>query len=231
MEQRAGLVGPALFLLGGTMSRIFSLLGKFALFLCTSLLIARGVDVVVNYTLLKIDEAKAAIYEALPAKIIKEEREPLPLTEAIRQAAEAHDIDPLILIVISEKESAGGNSRALYRFEPELYSRLRGERAYRNLSDSEVRMLASSHGVFHILGATAESQCQIHFSRLYDQEIAAHCAARIVKNIQGKAQGRATSDQLREIFKRYNGSGKAADVYASDAMSRLAALLYQRQRF
>lgn len=213
------------------MSRVFVLLGKFGLFLCMSLLVAKGVDVAVNFTSLKIEEAKAAIYEALPAKIIKEGREPLPLVDAIRQAAEAHNIDPLILTVISEKESAGGNSRALYRFEPELYARLRGEKAYRGLSDSEVRMLASSHGVFHILGATAEGQCQIHFSRLYDQETAAHCAARIVKNIQGRSQEGATSARLHEIFKRYNGSGRAADVYANDAMVRLAALLYQRQRF
>ena len=211
--------------------RISAFVAKFFLLLSACLCISKGVDVAFNFIAVKIDDAKAAIYEALPVKVVKEAREPLPLSTAIEMAAGANGVDPLILQVISQKESAGGNSRYLYRFEPDLYARLRNERTYKTLSDSEVRMLASSHGVFHILGATAESQCQIHFSRLYDHEIAAQCAARIVKNIQGRANGRATSEQLREIFKRYNGSGRAAEVYADDAMIKLAALLYERQRF
>ena len=91
-------------------------------------------------------------------------------------------------------------------------------------------MLASSHGAFHILGLTAERECQLHFSRLYDVETSARCAAKIVRNIDDQVSEKATSVRLKEIFKRYNGQGESAENYAKDAMGRLAAILYQRAR-
>lgn len=202
------------------------LLGRVVIGLAICTLVSRAAQISLQFTIAKAADLRAVIYGALPKQEV--ERQPLALEEAIEIAARQYKVDPLILRVISEKESTGGNMRALYRFEPNLFSRLRSEATYRSLSDSEVRMLASSHGVFHILGITAERECQIHFSRLYDVEISAKCAAKIIRNIDSRVTDKSASTRLREIFKRYNGQGRAADEYASDAMGRLAALLYQR---
>lgn len=53
-----------------------------------------------------------------------------------------------------------------------------------------------------------------------------YCAAHIrqlIDLVTGKRchQGPLTTAQVREVFKRYNGSGKQADKYASDAMAKL----------
>lgn len=196
--------------------------------LSTCVLVTSALKVACDFTVAKAYQVKELAFEALPKKEVPQKS--LSLDEAIHRASKNYDVDILILKVISEKESANGNMRSLYRFEPNLYGRLRGDKAFKYLSDSEVRMLASSHGAFHILGLTAEQQCQLHFSKLYNVEIAANCAAKIVKNIDDKVSEKSTSTRLREIFRRYNGQGPAAENYASDAMGRLAALLYQKAR-
>jgi len=172
-----------------------------------------------NEITMRVNQAKAAFERAVNGKA------PQSLSTTIRQAAKTYNVDPLILEVIAKKESNGGNARALYRFEPELYSRLRSKKSFQRFSDSEVRMLASSHGPFHILGITGENECGVHFSHLYDYEVAADCAARIVSKIKADSRG-----EVKEIFRRYNGQGPKADVYAQSAMVELASLLYQRQR-
>ncbi len=201
---------------------------KLGLVLCSSLVIANGVQLSVAFVSLKAAEAKAAVLERLPAREVLVERQELSAAEAAEAAARRHRIDPLILKVILEKESGNGSIRALYRFEPELFARLRRDSAYKKLSDSEVRMLSSSHGAFHILGLTGEKACGVHFSQLYNNNTAADCAARIIKSIEGSVRSKDSTARLREIFKRYNGAGKAADAYASDAIVRLAAILYSR---
>lgn len=199
--------------------------GMTVLFLAVSILTTHALTVSGIWAIGKIESAKAAAVDLLPKKEVPQQ--PKPLMVIIDIAARTNNVDPLILQVIVEKESNNGDTRSLYRFEPDLFSRLRGQSQYRNLSDSEVRMLASSHGAFHILGLTAERECGLHFSKLYNNEIAAHCAAKIVRRIDDNVQAKATSERLKEIFKRYNGQGKAADMYASDAMVRLASLLYK----
>lgn len=196
--------------------------------LATCVLVTSALKIACEFAVAKAIDVKDAIYEALPKKEVA--KRPLGLEESISVASREHGVDPLILKVIVEKESTNGNMRALYRFEPGLYSRLRAEKSYRTLSDSEVRMLASSHGAFHILGLTAERECQLHFSRLYDVETSAKCAAKIVRNIDNQVSEKATSIRLKEIFRRYNGQGESAENYAKDAMGRLAAILYQRAR-
>lgn len=166
------------------------------------------------------------IMAALPSAAKKQPE----VQEAISAAARQHKVDPLILHVISDKESAGGDTRSLYRFEPDLYSRLRNEKSHRGLSDSEVRMLASSHGVFHILGLTAERECGLHFSKLYDVDLSARCAAKIVGRIDSSLKGKPAPVRLKEIFRQYNGQGPKADMYATDAMTRLAAVLYDKRK-
>lgn len=201
-------------------------LAKLVIGLAICVLITKGLDVACEFTLAKASQVQSAVLDKLPKREVQ--KEPLDVQQAILFAAKTHGVDPLILKVISEKESAGGNPRSLYRFEPGLYSRVKETKSYRDLSDSEVRMLASSHGVFHILGITAERECNLHFSALYNVETSALCAARIVKGIDRNLQTTHTSQRLREIFKRYNGQGQAAEAYANDAMGRLAAILYQK---
>lgn len=201
---------------------------RLALVLCSSLVIANGIQLSVAFVSIKAAEAKAAVLERLPAREVVVRRGDLTAQEAAEEAAQRHKVDPLILKVILEKESANGSIRALYRFEPELFSRLRRDPAYKKLSDSEVRMLSSSHGAFHILGLTGERACGVHFSQLYSNDTAADCAARIIKSIESSVQSKDPTARLREIFKRYNGAGKAADNYASDAIVRLAGILYSK---
>lgn len=200
--------------------------GKVVVGLAICVLVTTGLKIALNFTIAKASQAKEKVLEALPKKEVA--RSPLSLEASIHKASKVNGIDPLILHVISEKESAGGHQRALYRFEPHLFTRLRGEKNYRDLSDSEIRMLASSHGVFHILGITAERECGLHFSNLYDTEKSAMCAAKIVRRIDETVKAKATEHRLREIFRQYNGQGPAAENYAKDAMVRLAAILYQR---
>lgn len=208
------------------MRNVGVLLGKVIVGMAICVLVTTGLKIALNFTVAKALQAKEKIVDVLPKKEVAQR--PLNLEESIVKASRTNGVDPLILHVISDKESSGGNQRALYRFEPHLFSRLRGDKNYRELSDSEVRMLASSHGVFHILGLTAERECGLHFSKLYDTEKSAMCAARIVKRIDETVKAKATEHRLREIFRQYNGQGPAAENYAKDAMVRLAAILYQR---
>lgn len=210
------------------MKKLGALAGKAVIGMAVCVLVTTALKIAFEFTVAKALGIREAVYEALPKKEIA--KRPLGLEESIHQAAREHGVDPLILKVIVDKESTNGHMRALYRFEPGLYSRLRGEKSFRSLSDSEVRMLASSHGAFHILGLTAERECQLHFSRLYDVETSARCAAKIVRNIDDQVSEKATSVRLKEIFRRYNGQGESAENYAKDAMGRLAAILYQRAR-
>lgn len=146
---------------------------------------------------------------------------PANLQKTIHLKSKEHQIDPIILEIIVQKESNNGNPRSLYRFEPNLYQRLRQSKSYRGMSDGEIRMMASSHGPFHILGATGASQCNLHFSELYDVDKSTDCAARIVRKLSDENNG-----EVRKVFKGYNGTGPMADKYATDAMVTLAELLY-----
>lgn len=194
---------------------------KFAAILVLLVLVSKGIDVC------------AAAFErqvaVMKKRFLVTPQTPPTLDTLIENAAEHLEIDPLILKVIADKESAFGKQAQLYRFEPELYSKFRNAPQFRGRSDSEVRMLASSHGSFHILGATAERECNMHFSRLYDNGMAALCAAKIVRRISDGLKGKALSSKLKETFRQYNGSGARAEIYAADAMVRLASLLYEQR--
>jgi hypothetical protein len=210
------------------MKDIAAVAGKGLIALVVCVLVTKALYIALDFTTAKAAEAKELLLDTLPKKEVP--RNPLGLSESIAAASKAHGVDPLILKVIADKESTSGDMRSLYRFEPSLYARLRAEKNYRALSDSEVRMLASSHGTFHILGLTAERECQLHFSKLYSVEVSANCAAKIVRNIDERVSEKSATHRLKEIFKRYNGQGQAAENYANDAMGRLAAILYQKTR-
>lgn len=162
-------------------------------------------------------------------KVVTEYREidDATLGDIIAKTSKDHGVDPLVMAVLAEKESRGGE--ALYRFEPGKFDELRGSKSYRNMPTDEVRMIASSHGVFHIMGYSARQYCDLAWHRLYDPWTSARCAAKIVKKHQKDTEHiKAPSARVREVFRRYNGTGDMADRYADDAMNRLAGILYDR---
>ena len=154
--------------------------------------------------------------EAPAPQVVVHYREGPTLPEAIEMSADAYGIDAKVLTVIAKKESSFGHPYKLYRFEPKMLTKLKKHPSYKDRSDSSLRMLASSHGAFHILGVTSLEKCGLHWSHLYRHKEAADCAAKIVSELHDRADG-----NLREVFKRYNGSGPMAERYASDAMARL----------
>jgi hypothetical protein len=148
------------------------------------------------------------------------------LGDLVARVSRERDIDPLILSVIADMESTGG--KWLYRFEPEKFQEISRQGPHTRASDAERRMLASSHGPFHVLGLSAAHYCRLHWSKLYQPLPGARCAADIVqKHWKDTAGTRSTGERVREVFRKYNGSGDRAERYADDAMRKLAVRLYE----
>ncbi len=177
-------------------------------------------------------QAKDAFLEKVTVvKTVTEYREidDATLGDIIAKTAKEFGVDPLIMTVLAEKESRGGDEGSLYAFEPEKFEELRSNPKYRNVSTNELRMIASSHGAFHVMGYSAKDLCNMHWSRLYDAWSAAKCAATVVqKKSKEIGEIKDSSLRVRELFRRFNGSGPRAEKYADDAMSRLAGILYDR---
>ncbi len=133
--------------------------------------------------------------------------------------------DSVILRALIDQESSGGN--ALYRFEESVYVR-RSAADSKLYSVDERRMLASSHGVAHVMGYRAEPDCKIHWSRLYSPMEGLRCAARIMKANLAASTAKDPATRLREAFRRYNGSGPNAEYYADQMMARVGQLLFKR---
>jgi hypothetical protein len=210
--------------------RVGVVLFKAAMICAFCLAISRGLEAMWAELVTKVDVAKAAVIDKLTVtKVVTEYKEvdDASLGEIITRIAKDHEIDPLVLAVLAEKESAGG--KALYRFEPRKFSELLNSKKYRGVSENELRMIASSHGVFHVMGYSARDYCDLHWSQLYNPWVAARCAAVIVaRHSRDTADIKDPSVRVREVFRRFNGSGPDAERYADDAMARLAAILYKR---
>jgi hypothetical protein len=154
----------------------------------------------------------------IETKIIRQDS--FSLDEIIEQVAIKHQLPEVLLRAVIDQESGGGN--ALYRFEPDVYTRLKPRKAS---SDSEVRMLASSHGVAHVMGFNAEPRCGIHWSKLYDRTIGLDCAARILS--QNLERHKANGDVARQLWlavRDYNGAGRAAEAYATTVLARVGTM-------
>lgn len=192
--------------------------------------IAHITNVVVEVATARAMEAKEAVIERVTVvKTVTEYREidDATLGDIIVKTSLEYKVDPLVLTVLAEKESRGGE--ALYRFEPAKYQELSGRKEYKHLSSDELRMVASSHGVFHVMGYSAKAYCNMPWHRLYDAWASARCAATIVSKLYKDTEDVKTpSARVREVFRRYNGAGENAERYADDAMNRLAGILYDR---
>ena len=155
---------------------------------------------------------------------VPQEPDESTLAQIVAKVSKDAGLDYRLLKVVAAKESSGG--RALYRFEPGLYERLL-PKYRRQFSDDEIRMLASSHGAFHVLGATALSECGVHWSKLYDPWTSARCAAKYLKKVWDQnGDERDSGKRLWLTFRGYNGQGPQAEAYAHSAMSMLLGELY-----
>ncbi|MBX9584732.1 MAG: hypothetical protein K2X87_30885 [Gemmataceae bacterium] len=192
--------------------------------------VGRGAEWAWTEAVARVEVARAAVVDRLTVtRVVTEYREPdaATLAQVIRRVAAERGVDPLVLAVIAEKESAGG--AALYRFEPGKFEQLRGSKRYKGKSTDELRMIASSHGPFHVMGYSAEAYCGLPWHRMYDTLSAARCAGEIVARLYADTDHvKDPSARVRAVFKGYNGAGEDAERYADDAMARLAAILYKR---
>lgn len=172
----------------------------------------------------KIWDTIAAQFSVVKVVAEMSEKTPATLDAVISQVSREEGLDPRILRVVAVKESAEG--RHLYNFEPALFQRLIVK--HRNkFAEDEVRMLSSSHGIFHLLGETARTECSLHWSKLYDPLTNARCSARYLRRLWDSNSGiKDSGDRLWQMFKSYNGSGANAEAYANNAMKLLGGMLY-----
>ncbi len=144
------------------------------------------------------------------------------LSALIDIIAKDQHVPAVVLRAIVLQESAGGTQ--LYRFEPTKYTQLKSKA---RVSDSELRMLASSHGVAQVMGFNAEPRCGIHWSQLYDQALGLECGAKILReNLDRHKEIKSPAAKLRLALRDYNGSGADADDYSVKVMARVGDLLY-----
>lgn len=172
----------------------------------------------------KASELKAAMVQKFTRvevrrELVKPETVPLPqLTGAISRK---YRVPTVVLQAVVDQESGGGNY--LYRFEAEKYSQMKQKP---HVPDSEVRMLASSHGLAHVMGFNSEPRCGVHWSKLYDPYVGLDCGAKILRENIDKHNGiKDTSRRIWMALRDYNGSGKAAEQYANSVMARIGELL------
>jgi len=201
-------------------------------------LIAVGIlAVMLSNGLTTLGQLAATKYQAIRAQVmtqltktevirefVRPEERPLP--ELIDQVAKELKIPAIALQAVVDKESAGG--KALYRFEPEVFNR---RQSIDRGSEDERRMLASSHGVGHVMGFNAKPRCGVEWSKLYDTYTGLHCGATILRqNLDRYKDVKDPAARLKLAFRDYNGSGDMAERYANDAMARVGALLIQQLR-
>jgi hypothetical protein len=171
-----------------------------------------------------------ATQKALMAKVTKVEvrrelvrAEAVPLSQLIAAVSKKYQVPSVVLQAVIEQESGGGEH--LYRFEPAKYAQLK---AKTRMADSEVRMLASSHGVAHVMGFNAEPRCGVHWSRLYDTATGMECGAKLLKeNIARHQAVRNPSRRIWLALRDYNGAGADAEAYANTVMARIGELLLE----
>jgi len=190
-------------------------------------MLSNGLTVLKTVATDKYLEAKGKVISQLTkVEVIREYVRPdeRPLPELIEQVAGELKIPAIALQAVVDKESAGG--KALYRFEPEVFKR---RESIDRGSEDERRMLASSHGVGHVMGFNARPRCNIGWDKLYDTYTGLSCGARILRqNLDRYKDVKDPAARLRLAFRDYNGSGDMAERYANDAMAKVGALLIQQ---
>lgn len=146
------------------------------------------------------------------------------IESVIKRVSKETGLHEVILKALIDAESSGGEENSLYRYEPRVFAqRAKIDSEY---SESERKMLASSHGVAHIMGYRAKPDCGVHWSKLYDNYTAIKCSAKIlIDNLDSYREISNPSERLRRAYKMYNGSGEQAERYSVKLMAKIGSLL------
>lgn len=158
-------------------------------------------------------------------EIVREFVQPvdLPPEQLITKYAQELRVPRIVGLILFQKESGDGEN--VYRFEPKVYERIK---ARSRESDSEIRMLASSHGPLQVMGFNAEPRCGIHWSKLYGPQ-GIWCGLKIMReNLNAHKNTRDIGERAWLAFRDYNGSGPDAERYADHAMSIAGRLMLQQ---
>ena len=168
-------------------------------------------------------------YEAIEWLRTREDLKPylsplheLDLQTALKAAARNHQVPYVALRAIADAESSGG--KKLYRFEPDVFNRLS---KISKASEDERRMLASSHGVMHVMGFNAWNRCGIDWNDLYNREKGIDCGAKILAQNLETYSGKKRAVALRLALRDYNGSGDRAEAYADKVMGKIGEYLFE----
>ena len=92
------------------MKKVGVFAGKVVIGMAICVLVTTGLKIALNFTIAKASQAKEKVLDALPKREVAQS--PLSLEQSIAKASRVNGVDPLILHVISEKESSNGNRRA-----------------------------------------------------------------------------------------------------------------------
>lgn len=159
------------------------------------------------------------IREVAPIKAI-------PLPQLVKQVSAEQGVPWVAMQAIADQESSGG--KALFNFEPKKYQEL-SVKLKGKITDDEIRAMASSHGIAHVMGFNAEPQCGIHWSKLYDEYEGLTCGAKMLrKAIDRVGSVKDVGQKLWLAFKSYNGAGEAAENYANEVSARVMKLLFKQ---
>lgn len=153
-------------------------------------------------------------YEVPLRELIKPNDIDYPILACSIAAAKGVSCD--LVLAIIEIESVNGTQ--LTRFEPGLLADWDKDRKYLDRTENERRSLASSHGLMHVLGSTAEDFCSKKYSMMYDNEINLKCGIDYLLDCFKK-----TNDAWKAV-KCYNGSGDKAVIHADRVFVALARL-------
>lgn len=195
----------------------------FIALLAGAIALGKGADYAWAYTYSRGEQLYADAISKL-AKVESIEkyipRADVSLDFAIEAASHKHKVSAVALKALAEVESSQG--KYLYRHEPHLEARIKGVPA------AEVRPLASSHGPMHVLGLNSETECGIHWSKLYDTMLGVDCGAKILSKLLAKhSNAKDRGKQYWLAFKSYNGTGEAAERHADKVMSAAARLMFE----
>lgn len=144
--------------------------------------------------------------------------------ESIELVSKRTGYSRAILSAMVAVESSGGVY--LYRFEPAVYGKLKREGSNK-VSDSELRMLASSHGVTHVMGYNASKRCGLHWSELYNADKALGCTVKILRENAKRYETATKNRRVWLALRDYNGSGELAEAYANKVLAEVGKNILQ----
>lgn len=194
-----------------------------ATIIAISFLIHDGSRVIAQHAIRKADAVYVSVLKELPDSLLPSNKYILAKTlpEIIDQVAKEQKVPAVALAAMVEQESSNGLFLTS-QVEERTYQRL--VKSHAHLPNEEIKQLARSHGVAHIMGITAMEFCNLHYSELYDNYKNLTCASKYLKMQLDKNKTQPIENRLWIAFKNYNGTGEAAEKHAD----RVYALMKQK---